>query len=55
MNDNDKTIAKEILLHMVDKKLGEFECSSRESIQAMTTDAIGKAYKNILKYVANQE
>ena len=55
MNDNDKSIAKEILLAMMDKEIGEFRRPSGQEQSKLTTDVIGKAYQNILKYVSSQD
>ena len=56
MTDNDKNIAKEILLAMLEKGLGELCPKTSVSNQtALTTDIIGKAYQNILKYVSTQD
>ena len=54
MNDNDKNIAKEILLAMMDKEIGELRVSSGQGQAGLTTDVVGKAYQNILKYVSSQ-
>jgi len=52
----DKEIAKEILLKMMDDKIGEFaHSSSLAEFSAITTDMVGKAYQNILGYVSSQE
>jgi len=55
MSDNDKNIAKEILLSMMDKGLGEFSQSSTNLPSSIKSDVIGKAYQAILKHVSNQE
>ena len=54
MNDNDKCIAKDILLFMIDKNIGEFFCqSSPEQHKALTVDVVCKAYQDILSYVSS--
>jgi hypothetical protein len=55
VNDNDKNIAKEILLAMMEKNLGELYRSCGSEYAETNTDIVGKAYQNILKYVSNQE
>ena len=55
MSDNDKSIAKEILLAMIDKGLGEFSQSSTNLPASIKSDVVGKAYQAILKHVSSQE
>jgi len=55
MSDNDKIISKEMLLFMIEKKLGAFNRHSNTEYLALTSDVVGKEYQNILKYVSSQE
>ena len=55
MNDNDKIIAKEILLAMIDKGLGEFSQSASNLPASIKSDVVGKAYQDILKHVSTRE
>ena len=47
MSDNDKNIAKEILLFLIDRQIGE----CRNLPQENTVETVGKLYKTILSYV----
>jgi hypothetical protein len=49
--DNDKNIAKEILLAMIEKNFGAFSryANDRENI---TADVVGEAYQKLLGHIA---
>jgi hypothetical protein len=55
MNDNDKNIAKDILLIMIEKNIGEFSHDiSIVGAKAINADVIGMAYQKLLMYVSGE-